>query len=397
MDSKCFLSLFATLVLLLCSRNVDGQSNIFKVTDYGAVSDGKTDNSKAFLSAWKEACETNEGELYIPSGTYLLSGATFEGPCNGNTYFHYMGTLKASAGSHTQHDYWISFQEIDGLTISGQGTFDGNGPSAWRGIGKRQTSIKAIKVNNLNIIGISSLNSKMFHFHIVLCENVIVNNVNIRAPANSPNTDGIHLSRCSNVSITNSRISTGDDCISMGDGIKNINIESIMCGPGHGISIGSLGKYNDEEDVTGVNVRNCTLSNTANGLRIKTWAPSSVSTTVSDVTFENINIVNVKNPIIIDQFYCPGSGCRHDKDSDIKINGVKYINIKGASAAEVALNLQCSRSKPCQNIQFDGLDITTTNGEPSTAVCSGIRPQFLGNDDNPSSCVHSNIEDYWLY
>ncbi|GFP87447.1 exopolygalacturonase [Phtheirospermum japonicum] len=355
---------------------------------------------QAFLSAWKEACETDGGALAIPSGTYLISGANFEGPCNGETYFQNMGTIKAPAGSHNQ-DYWISFREVDGLTINGRGTFDGNGASAWPlnkksckgNCGHRPSSIKVIKVKNLNIVGISSLNSKQFHFHIVLCENVIVNNVNIRAPGDSPNTDGIHVSRCSNVSITNSRIATGDDCISLGDGIRNINIESILCGPGHGISIGSLGKYENEEDVTGVNVKNCTLINTTNGLRIKTWAPSSVSTTVSDVTFEDINVVNVQNPISINQFYCLDSPCSHE-DSDIQINGVKYINIKGTSGSAVALNLQCSRSQPCRNLEFHGLRITTHGGQ-SKAICSSAQYQFEG-EDNPSNCGHSSQED-WFY
>ncbi|GFP87448.1 exopolygalacturonase [Phtheirospermum japonicum] len=398
MDSKWVFSFCATLVLFLCSRNVNGQNKIFKVRDYGAVSDGRTDNSKAFLSAWKEACETDGGVLAIPSGIYFIRGANFKGPCNGQTYFQNMGTLKASAGPHYQ-DYWISFQEVDGLTIKGRGTFDGNGASAWplkkksckANCGHRPTSIRIIKVKNLNVVGISSLNSKQFHFHIVLCENVIVNNVRIRAPGDSPNTDGIHVARCSNVSITNSRIATGDDCISVGDGIRNLSVESVLCGPGHGISIGSLGRYEDEEDITGVTVKNCTLINTTNGLRIKTWAPSSVSTTVSNVTFENINVVNVQNPIIINQFYCLDSGCSHKRDSDIKINGVKYINIKGTSSSPVALNLQCSRSQPCQNLEFHGLGITT-NGGQSRAICSSAKSRFESSD-NPPNCGPSSQED----
>ncbi|GFP95501.1 exopolygalacturonase [Phtheirospermum japonicum] len=349
---------------------------------------------QALLSAWKEACESDGGEVAIPSGTYLVSGTNFQGPCNGQTYFQNMGTLKASSA---HQDYWISFQHVDGLTIYGNGTFDGNGASAWSckgGCGQRPSgyfrqSIKISEVKNLNVTGISSLNSKQFHFHIVLCDNVNVNNVNIRAPGDSPNTDGIHVSRCSNVSIKNSRISTGDDCISMGDGNRNITIETILCGPGHGISIGSLGKYEDEKDVTGITVKNCTLINTTNGLRIKTWAPSSVSTTVSDVTFQDINVMNVQNPIIINQFYCLNSPCSHKKDSNIKISGVKYINIKGTSASPVALSLQCSRSEPCQNLEFDGLGITT-NGGQSTAVCSSAQIQFVGNADNPSNCGHSS-------
>ena len=40
------------------------------------------------------------------------------------------------------------------------------------------------------------------------------------------------------------------------------------------LGVGSLGKYHNEQPVIGVTVRNCTLTNTMNGVRVKTW-PSS--------------------------------------------------------------------------------------------------------------------------
>lgn len=139
---------------------------------------------------------------------------------------------------------------------------------------------------------------------------MVINNLKITAPGDSPNTDGIHVARSTNIQISDTKISTGDDCISLGPGSTNISISGILCGPGHGISIGSLGKAQGEENVSGINVRNCNISNTENGLRIKTWAPSPPSN-VSDVTFEGITLNNANNPIIIDQRYCPYKYCSH--------------------------------------------------------------------------------------
>jgi galacturan 1,4-alpha-galacturonidase len=108
--------------------------------------------------------------------------------------------------------------------------------------------------DNLLIDGIHSLNSKYFHFNIFSPKNVIVRNITITAPEDSPNTDSIHMGDISNVTITNTTIGTDDDCISIGPGTTNLTITDVKCGPGHGISIGSLGKYKDEKDVSSTSV-----------------------------------------------------------------------------------------------------------------------------------------------
>lgn len=145
--------------------------------------------------------------------------------------------------------------------------------------------------------------------NIFACKGLELDQIYIKAPADSPNTDGIHIGSSSHINISDSMIATGDDCISMSPGSTNITMTNIKCGPGHGISVGSLGAQPDEEDVGGLTVRNCTFTGTQNGVRIKTWARPYASN-VFDLTFENINMVNVNNPIIIDQQYCPGGNCQ---------------------------------------------------------------------------------------
>jgi galacturan 1,4-alpha-galacturonidase len=141
------------------------------------------------------------------------------------------------------------------------------------------------------------------------CNNITFDGFNITAPKDSPNTDGIHMGKSTDVKILNTNIGTGDDCISVGDGTKNLTVQNVNCGPGHGISIGSLGKFTTEENVEGVLVKNCTLTETDNGVRIKTWPNEPATLTISDLHFEDITMVNVRNPVIIDQEYCPWNQC----------------------------------------------------------------------------------------
>ena len=156
---------------------------------------------------------------------------------------------------------------------------------------------------------ITSKDSKSFHFNVLGCKNLTFRHVNITAPQDSPNTDGIHIGRSVGINVINTKIGTGDDCISLGDGSQQVTITNVTCAPGHGISVGSLGRYVGETPVQGVRAKNCTLINTTNGVRIKTRPSSPSFGVASDIHFEDIIMVNVINPLVIDQEYCPWNQC----------------------------------------------------------------------------------------
>lgn len=96
-------------------------------------------------------------------------------------------------------------------------------------------SIKFSKLTNTVVHGITSLNSKSFHMHVNMCQNFKAYDLTITAPSDSPNTDGIHISSSDHVDVSHSVIGTGDDCISIGQGVTSLGVTSITCGPGHGI------------------------------------------------------------------------------------------------------------------------------------------------------------------
>ncbi|KAL1535565.1 galacturonan 1,4-alpha-galacturonidase [Salvia divinorum] len=381
MDSNCLSQSIVIFFLLSIwsTLHVHCQSNIFTVSQSRA----KTNSKEDFLVAWKKACETDGGTISVPQGNYQLSDVEFLGPCIGKTNFVLDGTLIAPEVPTPNIDYWIMFRNVDSLSMSGTGTIDGNGASYWK-IKKAPfiTSLKLEHVNNVNIRDIHSINSKKFHFNINNCKGVTITNIHAIAPADSPNTDGIHLGKSENIRVSGANIATGDDCISIGDGVTYMNITGVNCGPGHGISIGSLGRYQEEKEVRSIRVTNCNFKNTQNGLRIKTFGPSPPGL-VSDITFEGNVVDNVDNPIIIDQHYCPHTTC--EGDSSVSIKRVKFIDIRGSSNAAIGVKIDCSKSQPCEDIELKGVSLTF-NGQPTTALCSSADVKFLGNNQIPSSC-----------
>lgn len=89
--------------------------------------------------------------------------------------------------------------------------------------------------SNIELNGVTSVNSQLYHIVIEESYNVKVQGAKVSASGDSPNTDGIHVQLSKDITIFDSRIATGDDCISVGPGTTNLWIENIACGPGHGI------------------------------------------------------------------------------------------------------------------------------------------------------------------
>ncbi|KAG7028995.1 Exopolygalacturonase-like 8, partial [Cucurbita argyrosperma subsp. argyrosperma] len=344
---------------------------VFDVTDYGAIADGKTENSLAFMGAWEDACAyRGSSTLLIPEGSFFLAQVLFSGPCFGDLSpkVIILGTLIAP--TTLTADVWIYFKSLRHLTITGNvgsGILDGQGAETWLygfncrhrlSCGIFTTSLKLSDVSNATVSNISLVNSKGFHVALNGCDNIHLSGFNITAPWNSQNTDGIHISQSTNINITASDISVGDDCVSIGPGSINVSVSNVRCGPGHGISVGSLGRYREEKDVIGIRVENCTIKDTQNGVRVKTWPGGDHASKATNLTFQNIVMFNVSNPIIIDQQYCPNHLCDIKESSGVKLSNINIKNISGTYNSEFAVNLQCSSAVPCENVQLSYINLT---------------------------------------
>ncbi|QHN85046.1 Polygalacturonase [Arachis hypogaea] len=353
------------------------RSLVFDVRSFGAVGDGVSDDTQAFQLAWDTACRAEESRsLLVPKGNvFMIQSTIFTGPCLSGLTFKVEGTIMPPDGpdswpKNKSKKQWLVFYRINGLTMKGGGLIDGRGEKWWnlpckphKGINgttlpgpcDSPVAIRFFMSSNLRIEGLKIKNSPKFHFRFEDCQNVHIEKLIIRSPALSPNTDGIHIENTNNVRIYNSLISNGDDCVSIGAGCYNVDIKNIKCGPSHGISIGSLGNYNSRACVWNITVSESVIKNSDNGVRIKTWQGGRGS--VSMVTFESIHMDNVRNPIIIDQYYCPLKNCIN-QTSAVSVSNVSYSNIRGTyDFRSFPMRFACSDSVPCTDIMLSQVEL----------------------------------------
>ncbi|KAJ9554423.1 hypothetical protein OSB04_018468 [Centaurea solstitialis] len=377
-----------------------GSKILVNVDSFGAAGDGVTDDTKAVENAWSQACSTAKSVLLVPPGrTYLVNATRFKGPCAGKLIVQLDGTIVApdepKDWDPKSPRNWLQFSNISGATFQGRGVIDGSGKKWWAASCKKNktnpcvgapTAFTIEHSSAIKVKGLTFQNSQQMHFVISHCDSVRIYSVVVSAPEDSPNTDGIHLTGSTNVVIQNSKIGTGDDCISIVNASTNIKMKNIYCGPGHGIR--KSGKDNSTGIVSKVVVDTAFLKGTTNGLRIKTWQGGSGY--VKGVRYQNVKMEDVANPIIIDQFYCDSpKSCKnqvqllssspdltkimelskelsesflHLKTSAVEISQIMYLNVTGSSKSAAAMKFACSDTVPCNNIVLNNINLQRLDG-----------------------------------
>ncbi|XP_047045248.1 probable polygalacturonase At1g80170 [Lolium rigidum] len=394
-----FLALAAAV---LCFSGDAAEARVLlTLDDFGAVGDGVANDTQAFLDAWTAACGSEEqAVLAVPAAkAYRIWPLQLTGPCKKKLKLLIAGTIVApsSPDEWAGRDWmkWLYIYGVDNLSVSGGGTIDGAGQEWWARSCKRKKTqpcntvapprvVHFEECRGVSVQGLTLQNGQHFHLSFTRCTDVKANFLRVVAPADSPNTDGIHLNDTSRVEIMDNLISVGDDCVSMVGNCSDIRVRDISCGPGHGISIGSLGKNRTTDRVENVRVDTCLLTNTTNGVRIKSWQGGMGF--AHDLRFENIVMKNVSNPIIIDQYYCDQPTPCANQTEAVEVRKVEFVDVRGTSATAQAIDIACSDTVPCRELELKNVNLTLEGGGAASASCYKAFGKAVGTVV-PASCL----------
>ncbi len=211
------------------------------LTDYIKENENKkyTDEIQSLID---HIAQSGGGTLVIPEGKFCTGAIFFKQGVN--LYIAKGGILM---GSDDIADYpicdtriegesckyfsaLINADGIDGFTMFGEGTIDGNGEKAWEAFWRRKKwnpqctnkdeqrprLVYLSNCKNVTVAGLTLQNSHFWTNHLYKCKYVKYIGCRITSPAEpvpSPSTDGIDIDVCEDVLIKNCYFSVNDDSV----------------------------------------------------------------------------------------------------------------------------------------------------------------------------------------
>lgn len=385
----------------------------FPVTSYGAVGDGKTNNSEAFRKAIEDCNKKGGGRVIVPLGTFLTGAIHLKS----NVNLHFEDSAKLLF-SRNPDDYlpmvftrWEGMELMnysaliyaygqENIAITGNGILDGNANNefwwpwcgakryGWQEGAPRQTEarnllheqnhrqqdartrvygkghylrpnfIQPYNCKNVLISGIKMINAPMWNINPVLCENVIVEKV--RIVSHGPNNDGCDPESCKNVLIKDCYFDTGDDCIAIKSGrdedgrnigrpAENHIIENCEMRDGHGGVVIGSEISGGAKNIYAIN---CVMDskNLERVLRIKT--SSSRGGIIENVFMKDVKVGTYKDAAVrFNMFYeKPGNFIP-------TIRNIWVENLTVEQGGQYALLSDAYKVSPVQHVRMINCDI----------------------------------------
>ncbi|HUI29604.1 MAG TPA: glycoside hydrolase family 28 protein [Candidatus Acidoferrales bacterium] len=261
----------------------------FKITDYGAVGDGKTLCTESINKAVEECSRSGGGRVVVPKGIFLTGAIHLEDDVDLYVSDSAMLEFSTNPADYLPVVYtrWEGVELMNyspliyafgkrNVAVTGRGILNGQADNEhwwpWKG-GKefgwkqgmqsqldstcrpllmrmgdndvpvkdrifgdhhflRPTFVEFYNCESVLIQGVTLENAPFWFLHPTLCRNVTIDG--IKTDSDGPNTDGCDPESCSGVLIENCVFNDGDDCIAIKSGRNedgrrvNVPVENII-------------------------------------------------------------------------------------------------------------------------------------------------------------------------
>ena len=223
-----------------------GEGKEYPVREYGITDDGTVQTKKIQALIDKVSAEGG-GTIVFSGGTYLSGALSFKQGVH--LRLEADGVLK---GSDDIRDYplcetriegesclyfpaLVNADGLDGFSITGEGTIDGNGMRFWQNFWLRRAWNPACtnkeeqrprlvflsNCSNVRLEGVTFQNSPFWTTHIYKCDHVKYLGCRMlspHAPVGGPSTDAIDIDACSDILVKNCYMAVNDDAVALKGG-----------------------------------------------------------------------------------------------------------------------------------------------------------------------------------
>tara|TARA_R110002051_G_scaffold229291_1_gene291288 strand:- start:13357 stop:15045 length:1689 start_codon:yes stop_codon:yes gene_type:complete len=199
----------------------------------------------------------------------------------------------------------------------------------------RPVMVSIVNSKRVLLDGPTFQNSPAWNIHPLMCEDVIIRNINVRNPWYSQNGDGLDLESCKNALVYNNTFDVGDDAICFKSGkdkdgrdrgipTENVIVKNNIVYHAHGgFVIGS----EMSGGVKNIHVSNCTFIGTDVGLRFK--STRGRGGIVENIYISNIDMINIPTEAIRFNMFYEGNSpvLEEDQNADDEKRNEKLVPV----------------------------------------------------------------------
>ena len=375
--------------------------------DFGVVGDGVADDT-ASIDSMLTTCKLNS-RLVLPSGRYRLSKHLLLDRAT-NVDVVLDGQLLAplssaawmtQAGGSPEH-VLVQLINCSNVTIrsaSGVGSIEGRADMGWwqRKANHSVDTPSALLVKvtggrDITLRNVTLRNAPSWHLAIANVSGVLLEGVSIVADKpverfNTRNVGGLSILNPSGVlfHVAGCRIISGDDNIEISsvstaedpnvprrfELTRNVLVEDTYFGDGHGASM------HTGQDIV---YRRCIFNGTGNGVRIK--ATPFHGGTASNITYEDLRMIDVGTPIFVDLDYGGDGNLPKESSTPTLVHSIRFKNIDATSWGQYGKGgiIRCgfSGAPGCSNMTLTNVSIrpsascAPTPYEPRKPYCGQV-------------------------